>query len=96
MRIIRINCSARFDPNIILWAFLNGADGVFLGACHPGDCHYGSGNLYAKERVEVLKTQLTEHGFNPDRLHLEFLSGSDGAGFADAVKNFIEVVKHSP
>jgi len=96
MRIIRMNCSARFDPNIILWAFLNGADGVFLGACHPGDCHYGSGNLYAKERVEVLKTQLTEHGLNPDRLHLEFLYGSDGAGFADAVKNFIEVVKHSP
>jgi heterodisulfide reductase subunit A len=96
IRIIRMNCSARFDPNLILWAFLNGADGVFLGACHPGDCHYGSGNLYAKERVKVLKTQLSKHGYNPNRLHLEFLSGSDGTGFADAVKDFIEVVKHSP
>lgn len=93
IRIIRMNCSARFDPNLILWAFLNGADGVFLGACHPGDCHYGSGNLYAKERVEALKTQLAEHGFNPNRLHLEFISGNNGAGFAHAVKKFMELVE---
>jgi heterodisulfide reductase subunit A len=92
IRIIRMNCSARFDPNLILWAFLNRADGVFLGACHPGDCHYGSGNLYAKERVEALKTQLAEHGFNPNRLHMEFISGNNGAGFAHAVKKFVELV----
>lgn len=93
VRIIRMNCSARFDPNLILWAFLNGADGVFLGACHPGDCHYGTGNLYAAERVEVLKKQLAEHGFDPNRLHLGFLSGDDGVGFANAMREFIKVIK---
>ena len=57
-RILRMNCSARFDPYHILWAFLNGADGVFLGACPPGECHYGLGNLYAQERMEKLKSRV--------------------------------------
>ena len=89
LRIIRMNCSARFDPNLILWAFLNGAEGVFLGACQPGECHYGTGNLFAKERVGVLKKQLTEHDFNPNRLRLEFLSGEDSEGFVASVNDFI-------
>jgi heterodisulfide reductase subunit A len=92
-RIIRMNCSARFDPNLILWAFLNGADGVFLGACYPGECHYGTGNLYAKERIEVLKKQLAERGVDPNRLHLEFLSGDDGDKFAQSIFDFIQTVK---
>ena len=92
-RIIRMNCSARFDPNLILWAFLNGADGVFLGACHPGECHYGTGNLYAKERIEVLKKQLAERGLDPNRLHLEFLSGDDGDKFAQSIFDFVQAVK---
>ena len=58
IRILPMNCSARFDPDHILWAILNGADGVFLGACRPRDCHYGKGSLYAQERVEDLKKQL--------------------------------------
>jgi heterodisulfide reductase subunit A len=91
VRIVRMNCSARFDPNLILWAFLNGADGVFLGACRPGECHYGTGNLFAKERVEVLKKQLAEHGIDPNRLHLEFLSGDDGEKFAEKVTEFTEL-----
>jgi heterodisulfide reductase subunit A len=90
VRIIRMNCSARFDPNHILWAFLNGADGVFLGTCHPGECHYGTGNLYAKERVEVLKKQLAEHGVDPRRLHLGFFSGDEGPKLAQALTHFAE------
>ncbi len=66
-RILRMNCSARFDPYHILWAFLNGADGVFLGACPPGECHYGSGNLCAQERVEKLKNGLAAQGIDPRR-----------------------------
>lgn len=93
VRIIRMNCSARFDPNLILWAFLNGADGVFLGACHPGECHYGSGNLYAQERIEVLKKQLAERGFDPSRLNLEFLSGDDGEKFAQSIIDFVLAVQ---
>jgi len=89
VRILRMNCSARFDPYHILWAFLNGADGVFLGACPPGECHYGTGNLYAQERVEKLKKELAAHGVEPRRLRLEFLTLENGAKFAQAVTDFV-------
>ncbi len=92
VRIIRMNCSARFDPNLILWAFLNGARGVFLGACHPGECHYGKGNLYARERVEALKLQLQERGIDSNRLRLQFLAGDDGEGFARAITSYVDEV----
>jgi heterodisulfide reductase subunit A len=92
VRILPMNCSARFDPNHILWAFLNGADGVFLGACRPCDCHYGSGSLYAQARFEDLKRQLTFYGIDPGRLHLEFLSGDDGEGFNQAITDFTHQV----
>ena len=87
-RILRMNCSARFDPYHILWAFLNGADGVFLGACPPGECHYGSGNLCAQERVEKLKSGLAAQGIDPRRLRLEFMSLEDGGKFAQAMTDF--------
>jgi heterodisulfide reductase subunit A len=93
VRIIRMPCSARFDPNHILWAFLNGADGVFLGACPLGECHYGDGNLDARQRVEALKEQLVEHGIDPNRLHLECLAGDDGEKFALAVTSFVETLQ---
>mgnify|MGYP001260869876 CR=1 FL=1 len=87
-RILRMNCSARFDPFHILWAFLNGADGVLLGACKPGECHYGMGNLYARERVEVLHEELAQHGIDPRRLRLEFFSVQDGEKIATDLANF--------
>jgi heterodisulfide reductase subunit A len=96
VRIIRTNCSARFDPYHILWAFLNGADGVFLGACPPGECHYGSGNLYAKERTENLKNELAAHGIDPRRLHLEYLTVDDGRKFANVMTEFINEISYLP
>lgn len=93
VRIIRMPCSARFDPNHILWAFLNGADGVFLGACPPGECHYGDGNLDARKRVEALKDQLAEHGMDSNRLRLECLPGDDGEKFAQAVTHFVKTLQ---
>jgi heterodisulfide reductase subunit A len=89
VRLIRMNCSARFDPYHILWAFLNGADGVLLGACPPGECHYGLGNLYARERIGKLRSELAAHGVNPCRLRLEFLTVDDGPKFARAVADFV-------
>ncbi len=88
IRILRMNCSARFDPQHILWALLNDADGVLLGACHPGECHYGTGNLYAEERVKGLKQQLADYGLDPRRVRLEFLAGDDGAGFVETITAF--------
>jgi len=87
--ILRMNCSARFDPYHILWAFLNGAQGVLLGACPPGECHYGTGNLYARERVEKLKKELAAHSIDPRRLRLEFLTLENGEKFAQAVEDFV-------
>lgn len=92
IRILRMNCSARFDPNHILWAFLNGAQGVLLGACPPGECHYGGGNLQARERVLALKQQFAEYGIDPNRLHLEHLSVDDGEGFVKAIRNFTAAI----
>lgn len=87
-RILRMNCSARFDPYHILWAFLNGADGVLLGACAPGECHYGMGNLYAKERVEALRKELAQHGVDPRRLRLEYFSVNDGQRMVEVLEDF--------
>ena len=92
VRLLRMNCSARFDPYHILWAFLNGADGVFLGACPAGECHYGIGNLYAKERVEKLKIELASHGIDPNRLRLEYLTVDDGAKFAKKMTEFVDEI----
>jgi heterodisulfide reductase subunit A len=87
-RVLRLNCSARFDPFHILWAFLNGADGVLLGACAPGECHYGLGNLYARERVAALQAELERHGIDPCRLQLEYFSVQDGEKFARVANHF--------
>ncbi len=87
-RILRMNCSARFDPYHILWAFLNGADGILLGACKPGECHYGMGNLYAGERVEILHQELAQHGIDPRRLRVEFFNVQDGEKLAGVLKDF--------
>jgi heterodisulfide reductase subunit A len=93
LRIMRMNCSARFDTRHILWALLNNVDGVFLGACHPGDCHYGSGNLYAEERVQGLKEQLADYGLDSRRVRLEFLAADDGEAFVNSITAFQDDLK---
>lgn len=93
VRLIRMNCSARFDPMHVLWAFLNGADGVVLGACPPGECHYSESNMRARERVRLLQQQLAERGIDPRRLHLAFLPGDDGAGFVEEINAFASTLK---
>jgi heterodisulfide reductase subunit A len=93
VRIIRMNCSARFDSVHVLWAFLNGADGVLLGVCPPGACHYGESNLKAVQRAERLKVQLAENGIDPRRLRLALLAGDDSEGFVNEINAFVEVLK---
>jgi F420-non-reducing hydrogenase iron-sulfur subunit len=91
-----MNCSARFDPYHILWAFLNGADGVLLGACPPGECHYGTGNLFAQERVEVLQKALSDRGVDPQRLKLAFFTVDDGEQFSKTVTSFAKELMKIP
>jgi heterodisulfide reductase subunit A2 len=88
--IMQMSCSARFDPDHILWAFLNGADGVWLGACMPGECHHGMGNSNAQMRSDALRKQLANHGFDPDRLRFEFMDADNAEGFVSSVSNFYE------
>ena len=97
VRLIQGGCSARFDPYHILWAFLNGADGVFLGACEPGECHYVLGNQYAERRIKGLREILTAAGFDARRLQLAWLKPDEPEDFVTAITTFAaEVEKLGP
>ena len=88
VRLIQGGCSARFDPHHILWAFLNGADGVFLGACEPGECHYVLGNQYAESRIKGLREMLTAAGFDARRVQLAWLKPDEPEEFVTAITTF--------
>jgi F420-non-reducing hydrogenase iron-sulfur subunit len=72
---------------------MSGADGVLVAGCHPGDCHYKSGNLYTRRRVMMLKTVLETIGIHPSRLRLEWVSASEATKFAKVVNDFVEEIK---
>jgi heterodisulfide reductase subunit A len=93
VRLIRVPCSARIDPMQILWAFFSGADGVFLGACAPGDCHYQGGNRLVERRVERLSSLLTSRGFDARRLRLDWITPDDGQDFVFKIRSFAELVE---
>lgn len=93
VRIIRVPCSGRISPFFILSAFAKGADGVLVSGCHPGDCHYISGNLSARRRFALLKGLLEHIGVGEDRLHFSWVSASEGARFADLIRVVTERVR---
>ncbi len=93
IRPIRVMCSGSVDPVYILRALLEGADGVLIGGCHPGDCHYINGNLKARRRVAVIKTILKTLGLDERRVRLEWISASEGKKFVDVVKDFTEEIR---
>jgi F420-non-reducing hydrogenase iron-sulfur subunit len=90
IRIIRMMCSGSLDPTYVLKVLLEGADGVLIGGCHPGDCHYISGNLKARRRVAILKSVLEDAGLEPERVWLRWISASEGAYFAETVREMVE------
>lgn len=93
IRIVRLLCTGRIDPTFILKAFLGGVDGVFIGGCHPGDCHYQTGNTKAQRRIILTKRLLRQFGIDPGRLHLEWISASEGARFAQVITRFTEKIQ---
>jgi len=93
IRIIRVMCSGRVDPVIVLEMFANGADGVLVMGCHPGECHYLEGNFYAERRIKMLKKLIACTMLEPQRLRLEWVSASEGARFADVVKDFTNEIR---
>ena len=93
VRVIRVMCSGTVSELLILKAFVAGADGVLIGGCHPGDCHYLKGNLSASRRITGLKPFLETLGIHKDRLRLEWISASEGSKLAETVKSFTQTIK---
>jgi F420-non-reducing hydrogenase iron-sulfur subunit len=92
--IIRVMCSSRVDPQHVLWAFRKGADGVLLGGCHPGDCHYIDGNYKTLRRMVFLKKLLGEFGIEPERLRLEWISAAEGKKFVTVMNEFTAQIRN--
>jgi F420-non-reducing hydrogenase iron-sulfur subunit len=93
LRVIRTMCTARIDPTFILKALLEGADGVLICGCHPGDCHYVEGNYKAMRRYPLLKKLLDDYGIEPERVQLEWVSASEGRRFAEVVDHMTEQLR---
>lgn len=94
VKIIKIPCSCRVDPLFVLRALQKGADGVIICGCHPGDCHYSTGNYYTRRRIALLFNMLDYIGIEKDRVHLEWISASEGAKFARVMETFTTQVKN--
>jgi F420-non-reducing hydrogenase iron-sulfur subunit len=93
VRVIRLMCSGGLDPVYVLKSVVEGADGVLIGGCHPGDCHYQSGNYKARRRFAILQSTLNMMGFDPERVWLRWISASEGQYFADTVTEMVGFLK---
>ena len=93
VRVIRLMCSGRVDPQFVLDAFAHGADGVFIGGCHPGDCHYQEGNYKTLKRYELLKRVLRDMGIEEDRFRLEWISAAEADRVRATINDMVEKVR---
>jgi len=91
--VIKSMCSSRIDPQHVLKAFKGGADGVLIGGCHHGDCHYVTGNQMTQKRITMLKKVLPEFGIEPERLRLEWISAAEGGKLVKVMNEFTEDVR---
>ncbi|MEA3558190.1 MAG: hydrogenase iron-sulfur subunit [Candidatus Thermoplasmatota archaeon] len=93
VRNIRVMCSGRVDPVFVMEALKQGIDGVLVAGCHPGDCHYQSGNYKTNRKIRMLKRLLAELNIEPERVRFEYISASEGQKFADVVTEFVSELK---
>jgi len=93
VKIIRVMCSARVDPTIVLEAFIQGLDGVMVLGCHLGTCHYMTGNYYTERRMKTTKNVLKNVGLSPERLRVDWVSAAEGERFAALAREFTEKVR---
>jgi F420-non-reducing hydrogenase iron-sulfur subunit len=93
IRVIRVMCSGTVSPHHVLRAFQKGADGVLIGGCHIGDCHYLRGNFMTIKRITFLQELLKFIGFESERLHLEWISAAEGPKLAQTVRDFTEKIR---
>ena len=92
VKIIRVPCSCRVNPMFVLKAFQRGADGVILCGCHPGDCHYVTGNYYTRRRMALLFSFLNYLGTEKERTRVEWVSAAEGARFSAVMNDFVKTV----
>jgi F420-non-reducing hydrogenase iron-sulfur subunit len=90
---IRVMCTGRVDPTFVVKALVDGADGVLIAGCHPGDCHYGEGNYKAQRRYWLLMNLLLQFGIERERVRLEWISAAEGDRFARVVRELTETVR---
>ena len=93
VKVIRVMCSGRVNPMFVVNALQQGADGVLVGGCHPGDCHYAQGNYFARRRMTVLKKLLEYLGIDERRVRMTWVSAAEGKKFADVIKEVTEDIK---
>ncbi|MEW6070066.1 MAG: hydrogenase iron-sulfur subunit [Candidatus Thermoplasmatota archaeon] len=93
VRPIRVMCSGRVNPLYVLRCFQNGIDGVLVAGCHPGECHYQQGNLYAKRRLALTRKLLEFVGIEPDRLFAAWVSASEGKKFTEVIEKMVSKLK---
>ncbi len=93
VRIVRVMCSGRVDPQMVLWAFRHGADGVLICGCHPGDCHYKEGNYKAYRRYILLKRMVKQMGIDERRLRLEWISAGEAPRVKEVFNSFAEEIR---
>ena len=92
VRVIRVMCSGRIGPTFVLKAFREGADGVLICGCHPGDCHYHEGNYKCLRRYEFIKRYLKQMGMDERRIRLEWISASEGKQFAELADDMTDKI----
>lgn len=92
-KVIRVPCSGRVSPKLILSAFRNGADAVWVSGCHPGDCHYIEGNYYARRRFTLFRSLFKHIGIDERRLHFSWISSAEGVKFAEVANDIVKIVK---
>ncbi|MBU0483816.1 MAG: hydrogenase iron-sulfur subunit [Proteobacteria bacterium] len=95
-KIIRVMCSGRVEPEFILEAFRKGAAGVVIMACHPGDCHYKTGNYQAAGRYHLLQKMISQLGIDENRLVMEYISASEGERFIEVVNQTVHTLEGIP
>ena len=93
VRVVRVMCSGRVEPEFVLEGFRQGADGVLVCGCHPGDCHYIEGNHKAERRAAMLRPMLEQFGIEPERFLLEWVSASEDDRFVEVAKSMVEDIR---
>ena len=93
VRVVRLMCSGRVDPQFVLAAFAGGADGVLIGGCHPGDCHYQEGNYKTLRRFRLLQRMLRQMGIEDERCRLEWISAAEGDRVRTVINDMVAKVR---